>query len=207
VLHKDQALVGSDPTNDLAITDSTVSRHHASITSHQGRYELSDLNSTNGTFVNGQRLSGSVAIKQGDEIRFGEARFLFSAPGDGLVNQRVNPGHVGRRWLQVLTIALALTAGIVGGFAGGIVATHNAQTITAKQFVVIDENGKPRVMIAVLPQRGALPNCQICDGQAHVIVFNDGGKPAIWPTAGPQALSPEQLLELLKLAALLMHGA
>src|SRR6266851_9157912 len=54
VLHKDQVLVGSAPTDDLVISDGTVSRHHASVTNREGRYELADLNSTNGTFVNGQ---------------------------------------------------------------------------------------------------------------------------------------------------------
>ena len=72
MLHKDQVLVGSDLTNDLVISDGTVSRHHASITRREGRYELADLNSTNGTFVNGQRLTGSTWIDKGYQVRFGE---------------------------------------------------------------------------------------------------------------------------------------
>jgi hypothetical protein len=172
------------------------------VTRREGRYELADLNSTNGTFVNGQRLSGSVAVKQGDEIRFGEVRFLFSAPGSGLGNRRIKPGRIGRIGLQALTIGLTLIAGAAGGFVGGVVATHNAQTITAGQFVVVDQTGKPRVVMAVLPERGTVPNCRVCDGQAHVIVLDERGTSTMWPTTGPQSLSAEQLIELLKLAAI-----
>ena len=66
------------------IDDTTVSRRHATITRKAGGFELADLGSTNGTFVNGRRLRNPIALKTGDEIKFGSARFAFnpaSVPG------------------------------------------------------------------------------------------------------------------------------
>jgi hypothetical protein len=201
VLHKDHILIGSDPTNDLVISEDTVSRHHASITRREARYELADLNSTNGTFVNGQRLTGSTWIDKGDQVRFGEARFVFSTSGAPATSAVGKPTRVAKLWTQLLIVAMiAVVLGGLSGFIGGVAATRNAQTITAKQFVVVDQTGKPRVVMAVLPERGTVPNCRVCDGQAHVIVLDEHGTSTIWPTAGPQPLSAEQLIELLKLA-------
>ena len=56
-----------------------VSRMHAQIDEAQGRLYLYDLNSTNGTFVNGQRIkSEEYEIKEGDEIQIGNVRFVLA---------------------------------------------------------------------------------------------------------------------------------
>jgi hypothetical protein len=94
--------------------------------------------------------------------------------------------------------ALALVMGLVGGFVGGIVAMRHAQTISARAFVVSDQTGAPRATLSILPPRGTLPNCAICDGQAHLIVLDQRGNPVTWPPSGPQ-VSPAQIIELLKL--------
>ncbi len=75
--------IGSHPSNDVVIDDTTVSRRHARITRTAGGFELADLGSTNGTFVNGGRLRKPAALKPSDEIKFGSVRFAFdpaSAP-------------------------------------------------------------------------------------------------------------------------------
>jgi pSer/pThr/pTyr-binding forkhead associated (FHA) protein len=77
VLLKATVTIGSDEANDLVIRDGTVSRRHAVISFGQGRLEIRDLGSTNGTFVNGQRIFGSAHIDKGDKIRFGGADFVF----------------------------------------------------------------------------------------------------------------------------------
>ena len=59
--------IGSAHDNDVIIDHPTVSRHHAIIT-RRGllrHRELSDLNSTNGTIVNGQRIDGPLAFPTG----------------------------------------------------------------------------------------------------------------------------------------------
>src|SRR5579872_7146726 len=63
--------IGSDPTNDIVISDPAVSRRHAIIQRTRDAYEVSDLNSTNGTYVNSRRIAGSVVLSNGASISFG----------------------------------------------------------------------------------------------------------------------------------------
>jgi pSer/pThr/pTyr-binding forkhead associated (FHA) protein len=71
-LEGDQITVGRDSTNEIVINDAEVSRRHARLTFQGGKYVLEDLGSTNGTFVNGQRLAGPRVLKSGEVVSFGE---------------------------------------------------------------------------------------------------------------------------------------
>lgn len=82
-------------TEALPITDSTVSRRHAELTPDDGRWYLRDLDSSNGTFVNGKRITERVALSPGDQIRCGSTLFSFAAtndlPRDGSSSIRLLP--------------------------------------------------------------------------------------------------------------------
>jgi hypothetical protein len=71
-LTKDITTLGRDITNDIVINDPEVSRHHLRITRDLNGCSLEDLGSTNGTFVNGQRITGSRPLNNGDMIGLGE---------------------------------------------------------------------------------------------------------------------------------------
>lgn len=71
-LNKDIISIGRDITNEITINDPEVSRHHCRLTRGPNDYTLEDLGSTNGTFVNGQRLTGARPLKQGDLVGMGE---------------------------------------------------------------------------------------------------------------------------------------
>jgi hypothetical protein len=71
-LNKDIITLGRDITNDIVINDPEVSRHHMRMTRGAGGYTIEDLGSTNGTFVNGQRLTGARPLRPGDMIGLGE---------------------------------------------------------------------------------------------------------------------------------------
>lgn len=71
-LTKDVTMLGRDVTNDVVLGDAEVSRQHARLTRTPGGYVLEDLGSTNGTFVNGERLVAPRVLNPGDLVAFGE---------------------------------------------------------------------------------------------------------------------------------------
>lgn len=76
-LEGEQLTIGRDASNGVAINDAEVSRKHSRLTFQGGKYVLEDLGSTNGTFVNGQRLAGPVVLKAGDVVSLGEQIVLM----------------------------------------------------------------------------------------------------------------------------------
>jgi hypothetical protein len=80
-LVKKQTTVGSAPDNDIVIDHKSVSRRHAVLVRRLGHFAVRDLDSTNGTRINGQRTSGTRRVRAGDEVEFGNARFaVMNAP-------------------------------------------------------------------------------------------------------------------------------
>lgn len=71
-LTANEYIVGRDANADIVIADAEVSRNHARIILQQGRYLIEDLGSTNGTFINGTRLTMPVPLLPGSTIFFGE---------------------------------------------------------------------------------------------------------------------------------------
>jgi pSer/pThr/pTyr-binding forkhead associated (FHA) protein len=80
VLSKTCMTIGRLRSNDIVIDDPTVSGHHARILIENGRFMLRDLNSLNGTFVNGHPAR-NAAIKYGDEIQIGKSTLLLKNSG------------------------------------------------------------------------------------------------------------------------------
>jgi hypothetical protein len=77
-LGPDPVLIGRDPQNDVVLDDRRVSRKHAEIRLRLGRYTLYDLQSTNGTYVNGRRVAERV-LDDGDRISVGGLELVFRA--------------------------------------------------------------------------------------------------------------------------------
>jgi|GEM_PF-2346275 len=75
-LNKPSMMVGRAANNDIVIPEQTVSNQHATITIENGSFFLSDLGSTNGTFVNGTRIDKKL-LKAGDIIKFGASNCRF----------------------------------------------------------------------------------------------------------------------------------
>ncbi|HEX4125133.1 MAG TPA: FHA domain-containing protein, partial [Tepidisphaeraceae bacterium] len=74
-------LVGRD-SRQLPLTDNTVSRRHCELKVEDDKWELHDLGSANGTYVNGARVTNRQLLHIGDQIRVGRTLMVFgSAPG------------------------------------------------------------------------------------------------------------------------------
>jgi len=69
--------IGRDPGNDVVLETPTVSRFHTQIERVGQRYRIRDLNSSNGTFVNEQRIEEEIWLKPDDSIRIGQHRFVM----------------------------------------------------------------------------------------------------------------------------------
>jgi hypothetical protein len=76
-LLKDEVALGRGEENDVVIPHPSVSRAHARLMRRNGLYELTDLNSTNGSFVNEQPVHGSVRVSNGSQVRLGDVRFVL----------------------------------------------------------------------------------------------------------------------------------
>jgi two-component system, NtrC family, sensor kinase len=73
--------VGRDSSNTIQLHDSEVSRHHAEIRFHEGEFVISDLNSSNGTFINGKRIERHK-LESGDQVQAGGTLMLFTGTLD-----------------------------------------------------------------------------------------------------------------------------
>lgn len=78
VLTKTRMVIGRDPSCDLPVDHPRVSWHHAQLEAQGQRYTITDLGSSNGTFLNGRRVK-SAQLSVGDTIGLGSYTFTFSA--------------------------------------------------------------------------------------------------------------------------------
>lgn len=70
--------IGRDNSNYLVINrDSLISRHHATFLASNNQIYLRDENSTNGTYINGRRITGTIRLNPYDQIKVGTTLFLF----------------------------------------------------------------------------------------------------------------------------------
>ena len=88
--------LGRDASNLIQIHDTEVSRHHAELRRSDDDFILADLDSSNGTFVNGQRVR-SHRLASGDQIQIGATLMLYTGP----------PGEGGEDLVQSVNIAAA----------------------------------------------------------------------------------------------------
>jgi pSer/pThr/pTyr-binding forkhead associated (FHA) protein/sugar lactone lactonase YvrE len=128
-------VLGRDPKCDLAFDDEEISWRHARVTTTGGRVTIEDLDSTNGTFVNGRRVVERHELEPGARIELGDAVLEFLAPspaatgappaappGDGAF---AGPPGLGPKVVAILACAAVVGAGaLVYGLTGS--ATHRA---------------------------------------------------------------------------------
>ena len=92
-LERRSLLMGRDPSCDLVLNDVEVSRRHARLIAQSGGYAIEDLGSTNGTFVNEQRIKTVVPLQPGASIRLGDRVTLLY---EAVQVETVVPRHLPR---------------------------------------------------------------------------------------------------------------
>jgi hypothetical protein len=85
------ATIGRLADNTIVIDSPAVSSHHASVVLDRGLFAVEDLQSTNGTFVNGVRVSRRV-LKDGDVLQVGQHRLVLDQTADSNAQQTEDAG-------------------------------------------------------------------------------------------------------------------
>ncbi len=95
--HSEPAVLGRE-SNQIALSDRTVSRQHAEIRPDNGAWLLTDLKSANGTYVNGVRIKRAVRLKHGDQIKLGATLIVYT--GDQSM-EKLSGEHIPRDMIDL----------------------------------------------------------------------------------------------------------
>ena len=99
--------VGKGAANDIALDDPTVSRLHAALEEFAEGWCVTDVGSSNGTYLNGERIWAQQRLRHGDEIRVGRTRLLFRSSADAAASRTEGedaPPSLTRRERDVLVV-------------------------------------------------------------------------------------------------------
>lgn len=106
-LEGDSILIGRDPEADVVIDNVSVSRRHAEIRRDRGGWVLEDLDSSNGTFLDGERLETARPLEEGAEIGVGKFSVIFGrdvageeAPSAGGSSEAMAPDRGGTMYIE-----------------------------------------------------------------------------------------------------------
>ena len=131
--------IGRDPGNELFLDDPEISRHHARVILHNGAVWIQDAGSRNGVFVNGNRVTGHLQLKPGDQIVIGTHEFLIKLPTAGTessvsvnMDSLLQPEPKSRRGTLFLLLGLlALGAVSLVVFRGGNGQTQAPESVAS----------------------------------------------------------------------------
>lgn len=92
-MHADRTTIGKAAENDVSLDNDPMASHlHAVLERFPAGWCVSDLGSSNGTWVNGERIWSSRRLRHGDEIRLGQTRLIFRDPSSAADAQTETEG-------------------------------------------------------------------------------------------------------------------
>ncbi len=126
--------IGKAPHNRIVLSDPTVSGTHAIVLARDGGYNIVDLGSSNGTFVNGRKLGNESHILQhGDKIQLGQALLTFRNPAETVENKtaRLSPEALEEIRIRAMTRPPSYAAQKPGRTDPSAWTTQSAAVVTA----------------------------------------------------------------------------
>lgn len=93
VLNRGVTTIGRAQENDIVINNLALSRRHAQVEFKAGRFEIVDLQSQNGVFVNQEKLRGPRVLEDKDSVTLGTYQFVFTGSEDSEPEVRARPGR------------------------------------------------------------------------------------------------------------------
>jgi two-component system, NtrC family, sensor kinase len=172
----------------LPCADTTMSRRHAELTPDDGEWFIRDLNSQNGTYVNGVKIAERTRLRVGDQVRTGSTLFVF---GRGEEDEDLDLVRVEPSGRIDTSIERTLSAG-GGGSAGGgpgnddsvilaepeprSAAVHHLQVIYRLTALTSQQTDREALLKGVMelvfgefrPERGVIMLCEAADGKNPV---------------------------------------
>ncbi len=129
--------IGTAPDCGATINDRTVSRHHAILRRVETSWIIEDDRSSNGTCVNGRRITGPTTVVEGDHLTFGAARFLLreGGPASG-ISQSISKAATSNGVIiqrSILDQILALTPHEFERLVQKLFASLNFETVVTSQ--------------------------------------------------------------------------
>jgi len=85
-----EVTIGRNPACECPLEDETVSARHARLSYHHNQWWLEDLDSTNGTLLNEEKVTLPTVVISGDEFSCGDTRMTISLPGELLISPTKN---------------------------------------------------------------------------------------------------------------------
>ena len=101
-LYGEDIVIGRERGRDLQLAHASVSREHAHLSWRSGGYSIRDAGSHNGTYINGERVSGERGLTSGDMIRLGHFELIYIEGAVPKRFQRLNIHNI-PRWYAVGT--------------------------------------------------------------------------------------------------------
>lgn len=169
--------IGRDPQNDICIKHPSISRYHAEIRKENGSLILRDLNSSNGTFVNGRALTRDWTLKVQDVVRIGMSTFTLNIDEtldqiDEEGNLRLDALHLtkivgkGIKLLDDISLSIlprefVIVAGVSGGGKSTLLDALNGFRPATKGNVLVNNNDLYKNFSAYRTQLGYVPQKDI----------------------------------------------
>lgn len=109
-LKKDKMILGKSSLSDIIIKDSSISSQHAEISFDKNQWSLADLNSTNGSYINNDRVKHKTLLHPGDLLQFGVVQLVFAQelPASDSASRFPQPLKVGISLLLIISFIFSV---------------------------------------------------------------------------------------------------